>query len=457
MYRLTIFHYLVKHSPENILYNTLTGNMLWVNDAFVEAYSKLQPGACVSDEVLIQLFKDNELVSRMKTEGILVPEELDEISIIRKQREDIRSQDTATNVEFIVTYGCNLNCVYCYAIREKKAMPPDIAHSASNFVMDFALKRKSKDMRIQFIGGEPLLNMQAIEIIVERMLVFKNINGINMETSLTTNGVLMDKSVIELIRRLGKIQVQVTLDGPEEIHNSRRILHNGNSYRLLMDNMAECKSLIDELVIRINVDHDNIEQCPALLQELADNGLQDASLTIVPTFSHTDQCSHYDMHCFTKEEVRDEVLQISRKALEFGFAPSWNPLPTYISCGALFYSGALAVDPYGSVYKCAACYGDKIHIVGDILNGLNTSPGSLYGSYGKRDDRILDIDKCRQCPSLPICSGGCAFRAERNSGTIFSPDCNFDKLECLEDFVRLYADWYRKEEFTVFPKVRLVE
>jgi uncharacterized protein len=428
---------------------------MWANDAFAEAYSKLRSEKRITDELLLKLFEDEQVVGKLKEENIVVPENFDEISFVRKYQDIIRLEDTATNVEFIVTYACNLSCTYCYAIRKKVALTPEIAYAAADFAIDFAKSRQSNEMSVQFIGGEPLLNRHAIEIIVERMLGFKNANRIAMRTTLSTNGILLDKSVIDLIRKLGPIQVQITIDGPEEIHNSRRPLRGGNSYQIIMDNIVKYKQYIDELVIRINIDRDNIEHVPILLKQLTDNSLLDASLSIVPTFSHTDQCSHYHLHCFTTNELRPNIQQAWREALAIGFIPSWNPLPTFISCHAIS-PGSIAIDPYGDIYKCAAVYGDKIHAVGNIFKGLDTSPNSLYMSYIKRDALLLDRGECRLCASLPICAGGCAFRAEQRTGSMFAHDCRYDKKECLDDFVRLYADWYKKGGFTISPKVKLL-
>jgi len=452
MYKINRFHYLVKHKPQNVLYNTLTGSLMWVNDIFVEKFSKLISNTSISDELLNEIFKDEKVVDKLKKEGIVIPTNYDELATVKKYQEILWFEDTSTNVEFIVTYACNLKCNYCYAIRKNKMMTPEIACSSADFVIDFAKKRQSKEMMVQFIGGEPLLNTSIIEIIVDKMIKFKNQKSIKMKTSLTTNGILLNKKSIDSIRRLGPIQVQITIDGPEEIHNKRRFLSGGNSFKVIINNIIKFKQNIDELVIRVNIDYENIEYIPDLLQQLYDYGLVDASLTMIPTFSHTEQCSHYHSYCFTEKDIPSKIRKVWSIALDLGFNLGWSPMPTFISCGAVSPSN-LAIDPYGDIYKCAAAYGDKIHVIGNIFNGIDSSSNSLYESYINRDNLILKNEECKECRSLPICKGGCNFRAERRTGSMSAPDCRFDKSDCIEDFIRLYADWYTKNESIISPKI----
>ena len=451
MYKLSRFHYFIKHHPQNILYHTLTGSLMWANNSFAEGYFELCKKKTITDKLLICLFNNEKIIDKLKKEGIIIKKDIDELKLIKKCQE-IRNKDTSSHFEFIVTYACNLKCIYCYSISEDVYMSPDIASEAANFAIKTAKKRKSKDMMIQFYGGEPLLNLNAIEIIVEKMRRFKTASGIVMGTQLTTNGVLINKEVIDLIKSLGPIQVQITLDGTEKIHNARRPLTGRNCYQLILNNIKNLIQHIDELIIRINVDHGNEDYCIDLVNELASNDLLKVSLTVIPTFSHTDSCSHYESHCLTSKEFVPLNYKIWHTALDLGFNISWSPLPTFMSCSTIL-PATFGIDPYGDLYKCAAVYGNKKYSVGNIYDGIDDSPNSLYSSYISRDPLKFENKKCLQCPSLPICAGGCAYRAERYNGTMFSPDCPFDKKQGLGDFIRLYSDWYRKGGFKFMPKV----
>lgn len=444
MYKISKFHYCIKHKPKNILYNTLTGNISLVNDAFYNAYVALLTIPTINeinDELLNNFFGDTEIVNKMKENGLIIHDNFDELSVIRRYQDMIRCEDHSTNIEFVVTYACNFNCVYCYENKKEILMDSKVAAEAAEFVIDLAKQRQSKEMMVQFIGGEPLLNRKAIEIIVEKMFKFKEANKITMGTSLTTNGSLLEHADLAMLKRLGPLQVQITIDGPAKVHNTRRPMRGGNSYNAIVTNIKKLAQFIDELVIRINVDRDNFQQIPILLDELAQLNLTNTYLSIIPTFSHTDNCSHYHPSCFITNEFAPINVKLWRQAVDRRFIPSWVPTPTFISCGAVS-PGAYAIDPCGDIYKCAAVYGNKNYTVGNIYKGINKSSKSLYATYIERDALAFEDKKCRECASLPICAGGCAHRAERAVGTMSAPDCRFDKKECVEDFARLYVDWH---------------
>lgn len=75
---------------------------------------------------------------------------------------------TAQSLTFIVTEDCNLRCKYCY-----------ITHKASNKKMNFSVAKKFIDyvlnsemikqhaVTLDFIGGEPLLEIELIDKICD--------------------------------------------------------------------------------------------------------------------------------------------------------------------------------------------------------------------------------------------------------------------------------------------------
>lgn len=454
MYKLNMYHYYIEHKPSNILYNTLTGHLMWTNDAFSKAYSDLLHYSVVDDLILFALFKDKKLIEKLKNEGFIIPTQMDEVMVIKKLLETNQFSDNSSNIEFITTYNCNLNCNYCYAIRNRTTMSAEIALKSSKFAIDFAKKRKSDRMVIQFIGGEPLLNQNAIETIVEKIYSYKKSANIEMTTQLTSNGILLNDSIIGKIRQLGPIKIQVTLDGPENIHNSRRGLRNGNSFKLIFNNIIKLKNEIDDLVIRINVDKENVKFCDQLLLELERNDLTSASLSIVPTFSHTEQCSHYESFCLSREEMIEALNLLWQKAINLGFKPGFNPLPRFLACGSIS-AGSIAIDPFGDIYKCAATYGDKNFCIGNIFQGINEQKYSINNRLENRNPLDFTDTKCLKCASLPLCSGGCAFRAYQKTGTFHAPDCRFDMQDCIKDQIRNYADWYKKNGFQYSLKMKI--
>jgi len=440
----------IKNGDSGIIFNGLTGAVLHASSKLLIAFELAGRYQSLAPEMLNKLFPNPKVRETLEYENLLVPVNFNENSFVEKARKIMVEQDIGTNVEFIVTYRCNFRCLYCYAGQSPPHMSKDTAQYAVNFARKMADERKSKAMKIQFIGGEPLLNTDAISIICEQMAEFRDDRKLIMRTSLTSNGSLLTREILRTIKNVGPIDIQLTLDGPEVIHNQRRPMINGNSFRTIINNIEKCIKDIDELAIRINVDYDNMDYIPQFLSELRKLVPETTSLSMVPTFSHTDSSAQYSGHCFKKEDLAPQLANIWDEALALGYPPSWNPYPTFMSCGAVM-PGSIAIDPFGDIYKCAASYGNTSLSVGNIKNGLDTRIGGIYDQFINRDKKILDSGQCHGCAALPICMGGCAFKSLREKGVMHKSICRHDQKECFENFVRQYFNWHVTKKDSSLP------
>ena len=85
-----------------------------------------------------------------------------------------RSKLACKNITFVVTESCNLACTYCYECHKtNRRMSKEIAKQAVDFIFDEELvngyytKEDSPSVILDFIGGEPLLEIDIIDYIVE--------------------------------------------------------------------------------------------------------------------------------------------------------------------------------------------------------------------------------------------------------------------------------------------------
>ncbi len=65
--------------------------------------------------------------------------------------------------------------------------------------------------------------MNAIRIIGDQLLE----KGLSVESSLITNGTLLTEGIFNELMRYNLQSIQVTIDGPPEIHNKRRPMKGG--------------------------------------------------------------------------------------------------------------------------------------------------------------------------------------------------------------------------------------
>jgi len=131
----------------------------------------------------------------------------------------------STRQEFFVqchlTERCNLRCTHCYQtgggtdelsleeIRDMLAEITDMLQAWSDaYQMEFATS-------LNVTGGEPFLRRDLFEILGEMA------SG-GFAVYLLTNGILVDEEKADRLAALGVKGVQVSIEGPEEIHDSIR-------------------------------------------------------------------------------------------------------------------------------------------------------------------------------------------------------------------------------------------
>ena len=128
------------------------------------------------------------------------------------------------NITFVVTERCNLACTYCYEThKSNKRMTFDVGRDAIDFIMDeervngYYNIDTSQAVILEFIGGEPLLEIDLIDQIIE-YFKFKSFElnhpwSTNYMISLTTNGILYSTDKVQnfLKRNSGKVSVGLTI------------------------------------------------------------------------------------------------------------------------------------------------------------------------------------------------------------------------------------------------------
>ena len=81
---------------------------------------------------------------------------------------NLRKDNEAQQLTFVVTQDCNLMCKYCYMLGKNKSkkMSFEMAKKAVDFFLDNNLI-DTKYVILDFIGGEPLLEIELIDKIVD--------------------------------------------------------------------------------------------------------------------------------------------------------------------------------------------------------------------------------------------------------------------------------------------------
>lgn len=147
---------------------------------------------------------------------------------------------------------CNLNCTYCYvynrgdtAWRERpEFMSEAVVKAIARRVAEQCAKYDLKRFVIEIHGGEPLLaGVPRIRGIFELMKV--ECPNVELEFIMQTNGLLLDAEWIGLFREYN-VRFGISVDGPPEVADTRRVFRNGKGSGALVLRKIEKLRLTQE-------------------------------------------------------------------------------------------------------------------------------------------------------------------------------------------------------------------
>lgn len=342
-----------------------------------------------------------------------------------------------------VAHTCNLNCSYCFASQgkyhgERALMSYEVGKQALDFLVSHSGTRRN--LEVDFFGGEPLMNFDVVKRLVAYARSIEKEKGKNFRFTLTTNGVLVDKDVIDFANR-EMSNVVLSLDGRKEVHDRYRVDYSGKgSWDLIVPKFQEFVKARGgkNYYMRGTFTHQN----PDFLEDIKtmlDLGFTELSMEpVVAAKGDPAALTEED-----KEIVMHEYEELARLMLDRDKAG--KPFTFYhymidLKGGPCIYkrisgcgSGTeyMAVTPTGDLYPCHQFVGEEKFKLGDIYSGVtNTEIQNEFASCN-----VYAREDCRDCWAKLYCSGGCAANAYHATGSVrgvYKDGCDLfrKRMEC---------------------------
>lgn len=145
----------------------------------------------------------------------------------------------------VLTMRCNLRCLYCQVTPENlKAKNRELDQKTAKKIVDTIFKSPAKSIRIEFQGGEPLLNWPILEYIVKYAHKVNAEVKKNLIISLISNLTLLDDDKLKFLLK-NEVALCCSLDGPAEVHDQNRQFISGQgSHAILNQNIAKAQQAI---------------------------------------------------------------------------------------------------------------------------------------------------------------------------------------------------------------------
>lgn len=313
----------------------------------------------------------------------------------------MKKEDIAVTI--VLTTRCNMKCKYC--INESgNDLKIETSHNEWDSCTEIidCLKNISKVREIALIklfGGEPMLCANLICELIARKKEFTN--NERLRFAMTTNALLgMDEEIIDFFIS-NNVIFNLSIDGPEEIHNKYRIAKNGcNSFAAVMKNVEKLKNkgypfaavaVLDERIVDNNF---SLSGLCNYLRSITPNYKIDPAYFIKRENSTVSGDAQDELLAQLRNLIDDifkniRTLSIDKFIFENNILRTIynvvsNTQKSYV-CSA---GKHIAIFPNNSAYSCY----NLVHEEYKICNDLRTIDANELDSILRKKESLLTID-----------------------------------------------------------------
>ncbi len=364
-------------------------------------------------------------------------------------------------ITFQITDDCNLCCSYCYQINKgHHKMPFEIAKTLidellhnDKLIENYVKSKNSLGIILEFIGGEPLLEVDLIDQIIDyfvgQCIILHHPWIDRFRVSICSNGVLyFTPKVQEFIKKhQTHLSFSISIDGNKKLHDTCRIFPDGTgSYDLAIKAAKHYMKHYDKnLGSKMTLSIDNINYTFLALVNLWENGYNYIHSNCVYEKGWT--IEHARVLYNELKKVADYLLNNhlekikGTSILNLDLSQQKN-ISDQNFCGG--NGNMLAIDYKGDLYPCLRYMESSIgqnqlpYIIGNVDDGIG------YNQQTK--DMITGLDvtyksqspqECIECPVSSEC-GWCSALNYQEFGTINKRTT----YTCLMHKARVLANYY---------------
>lgn len=349
---------------------------------------------------------------------------------------DVKGKDRilSRTVTFQVTDKCNLACTYCYQINKgTRRMTMDDAKlfidkllTGEDGFKEYINPDISPAIVVEFIGGEPFLEIDLIDEIVDyfrlRVIQLRHPWMEKFCVSICSNGVLYTDPRVQKFLQKNKdnISFSVTLDGNKELHDKCRVFPDGGgSYDIAEAATQDWMSRGYYMGSKITISQENLPYIYDALMHIVGLGYDEihANCVYEAFWTEKDAGKLYELmkkfSDFMLSDKKYRDLDCSLYTRNLGTPKKADDLQNW--CGGT--GSMLSMDPDGWLYPCIRYMESSLGAdqkpmrIGNVHTGLATCKEhqNCVECLNVIDRRSQSTDDCFYCPIAEGCSWCSAF------------------------------------------------
>lgn len=388
---------------EKLAFNSMTTALAEVDSNFIEIVNSLELGNP------IDMNKHGELIEGMIEAGYVVKNDYDEEQVLRYRHYNAKYSGDTLHLTIAPTLACNFACPYCYEVPENGVMDNSVKNSLIELVKEKA--KMVNHITIAWYGGEPLVGKDIIFELSQEFIKTAERNYCTYNAFMVSNGYLLNEDIVKELKRIKVEQIQVTIDGPPHIHNSRRKLKYSDepTFEKIINNVKLLKQNEIKIIIRVNIDKTNYREVIPLFGILHENNLSNIELSFGQVSTYTEACKSIQGSCLSTVDYSNIAFDLWKEAQKQGIVStqsSYYPSLKANYCGA-DQKNSYVIDHNGYMYKCWNHIGNLEESFSNVKDFLSVNEEYLYNYRSWLTRTPFDSDECASCKFLPVCMGGC--------------------------------------------------
>lgn len=383
-----------------------------------------------------KLFVDHELQSEsdsyknLKSKQIISDNNLDDVlemlATKYRTKKHFLTQFTSLHM-IVVSLRCNSNCSYCQVSKKDiEDLKFNMDKETAKKVVDKIFESPSPNIKIEFQGGEPLLNFEIIQYIIQKA-EWKNIfKKKNLEFVICTNLTLIDEKILKWLKG-HKVYISTSIDGSKELHDKNRPLYNSeNSYEQVVEKIKLSRKFLGNHSVSalMTTTSFSLNKFPSIIETYRDLGFNSIFLRSLNPYGFAKRDKHflaYPMDVFLSNYKKglNYIIDLNLQGIYFaedfatillsriltpfstGFVDLQSPAGIAISGVIYDYDGDVYVSDEG---RMLASTGDKKFKIGNVKT--DSYQDIFNGEYlhSLMELSVAEsLPQCSTCAYLPYC------------------------------------------------------
>jgi len=223
---------------------------------------------------------------------------------------------------FVVTLRCEHSCPYCQVSRQSDdKIAFDMTEATALKSIELALRSPSKHIKIEFQGGESLLNFDLIRFIVDNAIRLSGEKQVSFV--IATNLAVIDDEMLDFCQR-HEIDISTSLDGPEDLHNANRPRPGKNSHQKTIEGIKRVRDVlgVDHVSALMTTTKASLDRVKDIVDEYLANGFYNIFLRPLSPYGfaiRTRAYAGYDTDRWFEfyKEGLEYIIELNRQGVEF--------------------------------------------------------------------------------------------------------------------------------------------